>query len=100
MSHMPVWTSVACKSDPPNDLKDRLSALKKLVECGNKSAMAILAGAYRNGEGVPVDHKRGIELHHMTARAGGALACYRLGIMYWEGKTLDGIVIKKDERKL
>jgi len=88
-----------CRNNPPNDLKDRLSALKKLVECGNKSAMALLAGAYRNGEGVLVDHKSKIELHHMTARAGGALACYRLGIMYWEGKTLDGIVIKKDERK-
>ena len=85
-----------CRENHP---KDAAAALNILVERGNNHALFALGGNYLAGYTVPLDQKRGIELYHMSARAGNSIACHDLGIHYWKGAPFDSIVLKENRPK-
>jgi hypothetical protein len=57
-------------------------------------ACGSLAWAYGAGEGVPVDHKRELDLYTKVCDRGSAWACGNLGIMYHQGEG-----VTKDETR-
>ena len=85
-----------CRENCP---KDVAAALNILVERGNNLAMYALGGNYLAGYNVPLDQKRGIELYHMSARAGSSTACYSLGLYYWRGQSFDNFVLTENRPK-
>ena len=87
-----------CRQTPvPSTIPVRES-LEILVRRGNNEAMLQLAILCIDGE-LPHDEKRGVELHHLAARAGNMRACLQLGDKYYFGRTFDDIVIRKDLAK-
>ena len=61
-----------------------MAALNRLVERGNIDAMYNQAKYFFQGNGVPTDKRKGMELLHVAARAGSHKACRHLAILYFE----------------
>ena len=61
------------------------------AERGAARAQFVLAGMYRNGEGVAQDHAEAVRLYRLAAEQGYARAQIDLGLMYGigEGVTQD-----------
>ena len=85
-----------CRENQP---KDVAAALNILVERGNSNAMHLLPDYCAGSDQNPLDVKRGIELYHMSARAGNSKACYDLGFHYWKGAQFDNFVLKENRPK-
>jgi TPR repeat protein len=68
---------------------DEAQALKLYVDAaqrGSAVAMANVAAAYHNGQGVEVDLEKALRLYALSARAGNLTAYYDLGQMYEDGE--------------
>lgn len=84
-----------CRSSNNSEIGD----IEKLAQRGNSHAKYLLASAYENGEGVPVDGKKALELYHIAAREDCIEACELLGSVYCNGSSFGDIVIRKDKGK-
>ncbi len=67
--------------DPPEAVK----FLERAAEAGSPEAQFELAKLYERGTGVPVDHKRALELYQASADQNYADAINDLGFLYYQG---------------
>jgi TPR repeat protein len=81
-----INTCIMCRTKlVDSGSKEEIERLRKWTNKGKAWAMGMLAGMYREGEGVKQSDKKAIELYEMAAKRGNAAAQYNLGIFYDQG---------------
>ena len=67
------------------DAPPKIARLEKEAESGDPTAQSLLAFAYQEGRGVPVDHAMAVELHQKAAKQGEVASQAALGRYFITG---------------
>lgn len=86
-----VIAYIAMEDENEQDLNEkRVEYINKLIDSGDKTALIMLAGCYKDGKGVPKDTNKAMEMYQEAADAGIKFGYECIGQMYFSG---DGIKV-------
>ncbi|KAL7538733.1 hypothetical protein ACHAXR_010423 [Thalassiosira sp. AJA248-18] len=83
-----------CRTPAPTSVEGGVEQIKKRVEAGDANAMHNLGHQYFEGDGVPQDSNKALELWRRAAKLGRAASHNNLATCYAQGE-----VVEKDENK-
>jgi len=85
-----------CRTPPASSFEEEIERTKKLMEKENGGAFSFLAGCYEDGNGLPQDYQKALELFLKAGELGCATAYFNLGNSYYNGT---GVEVDKRKAK-
>jgi len=83
-----------CRTPPPSSDEKKIKRYKKRADMNDPIAMKGIGSMYRDGDGLPRDQAKALELWHRAGELGSAEAYYNIGNAYQLG---DGV--ERDMKK-